>query len=73
MTPSIGAEISGLSLNKDLNGDICDQIYNALIKYQVVFFRDQDLSPENHLKLAKSFGEPEPLIRSILMLMVMKI
>ncbi|SVC89332.1 uncharacterized protein METZ01_LOCUS342186 [marine metagenome] len=60
MTPSIGAEISEVSLNKDLNDDICDQIYNALIKHQVVFFRDQDLSPESHLKLAKSFGEPEP-------------
>ena len=60
ITPSIGAEISGVSLNKDLNEDICDQIYNALIKHQVVFFRDQDLSPESHLKLAKSFGEPEP-------------
>ena len=60
VTPSIGAEISGVSLNKDLNNNICDQIYKALIKYQVVFFRDQDLSPKNHLKLAKSFGEPEP-------------
>jgi len=60
MTPSIGAEISEVSLNKDLNDDICDQIYNALIKHQVVFFRDQGLSPESHLKLAKSFGEPEP-------------
>ena len=60
ITPSIGAEISELSLNKDLNDDICDQIYNALIKHQVVFFRNQDLSPKSHLKLAKSFGEPEP-------------
>ena len=60
ITPVIGAEISGVSLNKDLNDGICDQIYKALIKYQVVFFRDQDLSPESHLKLAKSFGEPEP-------------
>ena len=60
ITPAIGAEISGVLLNKDLNDDICDQIYNALIKHQVVFFREQDLSPENHLKLAKSFGEPEP-------------
>ena len=60
ITPSIGAEISGVSLNKDLNDDICDQIYNALIKHQVIFFRDQGLSPESHLKLAKSFGEPEP-------------
>ena len=60
VTPAIGAEISGVSLNQDLNDDICDQIYKALIKYQVVFFRDQDLSPKSHLKLAKSFGEPEP-------------
>ena len=60
VTPAIGAEISGVSLNKDLSDDICDQIYKALIKYQVVFFRDQDLSPKSHLKLAKSFGEPEP-------------
>jgi len=60
ITPAIGAEISGVSLNKNLKDDICDQIYNALIKHQVVFFRDQDLSPESHLKLAKSFGEPEP-------------
>jgi len=60
VTPAIGAEISGVSLNQDLNDDICDQIYKALIKYQVVFFRDQALSPESHLKLAKSFGEPEP-------------
>jgi len=60
ITPAIGVEISGVSLNKDLNDDICDQIYKALITHQVVFFRDQDLSPESHLKLAKSFGEPEP-------------
>ena len=60
ITPVIGAEISGVSLNNDLNDDIGDQIYKALIKHQVVFFRDQDLSPESHLKLAKSFGEPEP-------------
>jgi taurine dioxygenase len=59
ITPAIGAEISGVSLNKNLNDDICDQIYNALIKHQVVFFRDQDLSPKSHLKLAKNFGEPE--------------
>jgi len=37
ITPAIGAEISGISLNQDLNDDICDQIYKALIKYQVVF------------------------------------
>jgi len=60
ITCAIGAEISGLSLNKDLTDDINNQIYDALIKHQVVFFRDQVLSPEAHLQLAESFGEPEP-------------
>ena len=30
-TPSIGAEISGVSLNKDLNSETVDKIYDALI------------------------------------------
>ncbi|MBT6772201.1 MAG: taurine dioxygenase, partial [Thiotrichales bacterium] len=57
LTPSIGAEISGVSLNNELNNDTVEQIYNALIKYQVIFFRNQNLSPESHLKLAESLGE----------------
>ena len=38
LTPSIGAEISGISLNNGLNNDTVEQIYNSLIKYQVIFF-----------------------------------
>ena len=60
ITGAIGAEISGISLNRNLTSDVCDEIYDALINHQVIFFRDQDLSPEAHLQLAKSFGEPEP-------------
>jgi len=43
MTPSIGAEISGVSLNNDLNSATVEKIYSALIKHQVIFFRDQDI------------------------------
>ena len=60
ITPSIGAEISGVSLNKDLNSATVEKIYSALIKHQVIFFRDQDISPETHLKLAKSLGDIDP-------------
>ena len=60
ITGAIGAEISGIALNRDLTSDVGDEIYDALINHQVIFFRDQDLSPEAHLQLAKSFGEPEP-------------
>ena len=60
LTPSIGAIISKVSLNKDLNSGTIEQIYSALIKHQVVFFRDQNISPETHLKLAESLGEIDP-------------
>lgn len=60
ITPSIGAEISGVFLNKDLNSATVEKIYSALIKHQVIFFRDQDISPETHLKLAESLGDIDP-------------
>ena len=60
ITPSIGAEISGVSLNKDLNSATVEKIYSALIKHQVIFFRDQDIAPESHLKLAESLGDIDP-------------
>ena len=60
ITPVIGASISGISLNQDLKSDTVEKIYNALIKYQVIFFREQDLTPESHLQLAKSFGDIDP-------------
>ena len=59
LTPSIGALISGISLN-NLDSNSVDQIYETLIKHQVVFFRDQDLSPESHMKLAESLGDIDP-------------
>lgn len=60
ITGAIGAEISGISLNNNLTAELCDAIYDALIDNQVIFFRNQDITPEVHLQLAKSFGEPEP-------------
>ena len=37
ITPAIGADLSGFSLNKNLNSDNFEKIYNSLIKYQVIF------------------------------------
>jgi taurine dioxygenase len=37
----------------------CDFIYQLLIEHQVIFFRNQPISPQNHLALACAFGEPE--------------
>ena len=64
LTPAIGAELSGIDLSVSLDQLALDQIYDALIEHQVIFFRDQSISPENHLVLASSFGDlqlPNPL------------
>jgi taurine dioxygenase len=59
LTPAIGAEMSGLDFSKALSDADCDAVYDALLAYQVIVFRDQELSPEAHLAFAQSFGEPE--------------
>ena len=60
ITPLIGAEISGVSLNKDLSSGTVEKIYNALIKHQVIFFREQNITPESHLILANYLGDIDP-------------
>ena len=60
LTPVIGAELTGLDFSTPLNQADYDAVYAALIEHQVIFFRDQHLSPEAHLGFAKRFGEPEP-------------
>lgn len=64
ITPSIGAEISGLDFSKTITGSIYDQIYQALLQHQVIFIRDAEIGPAEHLAFARGFGEldePHPL------------
>lgn len=68
LTPAIGAEITGLDLSKPLLRDEYDALYEHLMAHQVIFLRDQQLSPERHLALARSFGEPDqphPIYRHV--------
>ena len=64
LSPELGAEISGIDLSKDFNEEIQNKIYNDLIHYKVLFFRDQNITPQFHIEFAKSFGsieEPHPV------------
>ena len=55
--PTIGAEVSGIDLTQPLSDDALDQIKSALWAHQVIFFRDQPLSPAQHIALARRFGD----------------
>ena len=59
LSPSIGAELLDLDLKEPLSENLKNEIYQALLVYKVIFFRDQDLTLEEHLKFAKNFGELE--------------
>ena len=59
LSPSIGAELLDIDLKKPLTDSLKDEIYHALLVYKVIFFRDQDLTIEEHMDFAKNFGELE--------------
>jgi taurine dioxygenase len=64
LSPELGAEISGIDLSQDFNEEIQNKIYEDLIQYKVLFFRNQDITPYFHIEFAKSFGsieEPHPV------------
>jgi taurine dioxygenase len=54
---AVGAEISGADLSRDLTDAVIGDIRAALLEHQVVFFRDQQLTPEQHLGFGRHFGE----------------
>ena len=54
---SIGAEISGVDLSIDLSDTIFSEIRQTFIEHGLIFFRNQELTPEDHLRFAKRWGE----------------
>lgn len=58
LTAHIGTEIVGLQL-KDLTDQQRDELALLIAERSVVFFRDQDLTPQEQKKLGEHFGEVE--------------
>ncbi|QYJ06516.1 TauD/TfdA dioxygenase family protein [Qipengyuania flava] len=59
MTPAIGAEIYGIDLGANDIASRIPEIRAALLKHGVIFFRDQDITSEQHIAFARHFGELE--------------
>ena len=53
---ALGAEISGVDLSADLSDGVIAEIRRAFVEHQVIFFRDQTLSPERQLAFGRRFG-----------------
>jgi taurine dioxygenase len=53
---TIGAELSGPDLTSELDDAVIDEIRQALHDYKVIFFRNQPMTPQQHVAFARRFG-----------------
>ena len=52
----VGALVEGIDLARDVSDNVAGLLRQALGDNGVLFFRGQDLSPDNHIALAERFG-----------------
>ena len=57
MAVHIGAEIEGVDLAQPLSTKTVREIRQALLKWKVIFFRDQHLDNAQHVQFAHYFGD----------------
>jgi len=57
LSTALGAQISGVDLSRDISEDSREAIGQALLKHQVLFFRDQPIEPPQQAKFAARFGD----------------
>ena len=58
LSGALGAEIKGISL-KDTSKENWEKINSLMLEHKVVFFRDQDISSDEQMGLARHFGPLE--------------
>ena len=61
LSGALGAEVTGINL-KDSSNENCKKINDLLLEHKVLFFRNQDITSDEQINLAKFFG---PLERHI--------
>ena len=65
--PVLGAEVAGLRIGGSIDADAAAALRALLLRHKVLFFRDLDLDHEQHLALARVWGDLEghPVIKHV--------
>jgi taurine dioxygenase len=58
VTAAIGAEVADIDL-RELTDDLFTQLRTAFLEHKVLFFRDQDLTIDEHIAFGRRWGELE--------------
>jgi len=54
---TVGAVVRGVDLSRPLDDAVLAEVTQAFLTHHVLFFHDQELSPEAQLQFGRSFGE----------------
>jgi taurine dioxygenase len=54
---SLGATLNGIDITAPFDEHAAEEIRQALVHYMVIFFRNQHLTPKQHVRFAEIFGE----------------
>ena len=65
LTPKLGAEISGLDFAAGISDADFRALYQAWLRYQVLLFPPQDLSPAAQVAFARQFGDVQVHVMSM--------
>ena len=57
LSPTIGTEVLGIDLRTPLTQETYAFLDSLLLARKVIFFRDQDITPQQHLAFARHWGE----------------
>ena len=56
IAPAIGAEVTGVDLSQPLTDETFGEIHQAFLDHIALFFRDQNLTPDQQVSFAACFG-----------------
>lgn len=59
LTGAIGGVVQGVDLCRPIDGAALEFLQKALLDHEVLFFRDQPMSPQSHVAFANLFGQPQ--------------
>ncbi len=57
LSPVLGAEIGGVNIATGVDDKQLTEIKQAFSDYGVIFFRDQDITPDQHIEFAERWGQ----------------
>jgi alpha-ketoglutarate-dependent taurine dioxygenase len=58
LTACLGAEVRGVDM-ADVDADTFMALHEAFLRHKVLFFRDQHITPEQHIAFGRMWGELE--------------